>query len=219
MTVEDTLLENTIMDISEPHSADTVGVASTNRRLDKVEHDVQVLNTAVATMTTEVRNLYKIQHESSQKLDKLLDQGGVTSATRGMIPVSYVTWAVSAFIAIIAVFLTALTFASGAIKDDIAAGNALNDKEFERLDTLALNSKENINSTHDIIDKEAQYAGAVTDLKIAKLQMLIEKEKEILRNDINDATTSVKLNESRLDDIAQSLNRLTQSAGISATAP
>lgn len=198
--------------MSEPHIADTIGVASTNRRLDKVEHDVQVLNTAVATMTTEVRNLYKIQHESSQKLDKLLDQGGVTSATRGMIPATYITWGVSAVIAIVAVGLTALTLASNSIKEDIAAGNSLNDKEFERLDTLVDNSKESIVKTHELLDRESQYAEALTDLKIAKLQMQLEKEKELLRAEDANTREDIVKQESRLDAILKNLSGITQSS-------
>ncbi len=200
------ILENG--DMSEPHIADTIDVASTNRRLDKVEHDVQVLNTAVATMTTEVRNLYKIQHESSQKLDKLLDQGGVNSATRGMIPASYITWGVSAFIAVVAVGLTALTLALNYIKEDIVAGNALTSKEFERLDTRIDTNKENLNSVHLTIDREAQYGETLTDLKIAKLQLQLEKEKELLSRENSITQEALLKQESRLDAILKSLSGL-----------
>lgn len=187
--------------MSDNYTSESAGVASTNRRLDKVEHDVQVLNTAVATMTTEVRNLYTIQNEASQKLDKLLDQGGVQSATKGMIPVAYITWGVSAFIATIAVGLTALTIASNSIKEDIQAGNALNEKEFERLDTLATANKERNEQLHVVLNKELSYNTAISDLKLANLKLLIEKEKELLQLDITAEKQASSAHAARLEAI------------------
>lgn len=111
-------------------------VTYTNRRLDKVEHEVNVLGTSMAALATEVRGLHNLQQEMATNIKQLIATNSGITASKGMVPVSYVTWGVSAFIALTALGLTMLGLLNGSIKDDITSQATKTEAEFERLNQL-----------------------------------------------------------------------------------
>lgn len=113
--------------------ADNLAEQGGSKRIDRIEHDVKNLHSSVVAVTTEVKNISRVQNETSTKIDQLLERSSSTMAVKGMVPAQYITWSISAFIALLGIGLTMLALAAGFIRSDIKASEDLIKRDIDRL--------------------------------------------------------------------------------------
>lgn len=115
--------------------------------MDRVEEDVSKLNTSVSAIGVQVGTMATQQSESAGKLDQLLARGMGQEATKGMVPVSYITWAIGALISFTGVGLTILTIAAAVI---LFAMNHNAEKDGLKIDIVTAKVEENHEDIDDI---------------------------------------------------------------------
>ena len=123
-------------------------LATFGKRLGVVEEDMGDLKVEMAKTT---EGLIGVRHDMGilfSKLDRIAEDRGSVTATRGMIPITYVTWFITTLVAVCALGMTALVFAGGIM---IYAMTSENEK-----DHLLI-----AENTHEIGDAERHQA--VTD--------------------------------------------------------
>ena len=96
--------------------------SSLTSRVSKIEEDITDLRTQGAQHTSLLEGVRSDTSLLFGKLDQLLSRPDAT-ATRGMIPVSYVTWGIGALLTIVGLFFTASVMVAGVILFAVNSGD------------------------------------------------------------------------------------------------
>lgn len=93
------------------------------QRLSVVEDDLNELKVTAASSSTKIDAIGADMGIMFKKMDRIAESSGSNAATKGMIPVSYVTWAVTTLMALVALGITMLTVAGGVMIYAMASGD------------------------------------------------------------------------------------------------
>ena len=186
--------------------ANTNGSTTANKRLDLVESDLKNLATIqgeqgrqLATVATEVSSISKTQHETAGKLDQLLARGAGTEATKGMISVQSVMWAIGMLIALCSLGVTALMFFSNSIKSDIdTTNNAIENSQKAISDFYT--------REFDPIKKEVQLM-LTNRFRREDFEIFIQQYHIPLIEKVNDLVTEQAINKTLIDSNIKELNK------------
>jgi hypothetical protein len=125
---------------TEQQSETKMTTVQLGKRVGDLEHDVKSLNKSVGELSVvtngvqqNVNILTTGQQAQSEKLDRLLARNAGGEATKGMIPVSYVTWGVGAVLTMTGLFFTASIIVAGMILFAMESGDKQNDLVTDRV--------------------------------------------------------------------------------------
>lgn len=125
---------------TEQQSETKMTTQQLGKRVGDLEADVKSLGKSVGDLATvtagvqqQVSSLSQGQGAQSDKLDRLLARNAGGEATKGMIPVSYVTWGVGAVLTMIGLFFTASIIVAGVILFAMESGDKQNDLITDRV--------------------------------------------------------------------------------------
>lgn len=159
------------------------------KRVGDLETDVKTLAKSVgdlATVTTTVQQQVNMlthgQQSQSEKLDRLLSRTTGSEATKGMIPVNYVTWGVGAVLTMIGLFFTAAVIVAGVVLFAVDSGDS---QTHSRIDSQSLIERAHIDHVNEVID-----------LRVDSAEHSIEKN-----------TQEIRIIEKKIDDLKDHASR------------
>ena len=120
-------------DQPDPAMEAKMSTAQLGGRVNRLETDVGEMRVEVTRSTSSIEGM---RGEIARMFEKLDQWGGAISgstATKGMIPATYVTWAVGVFVSLIGVGLTLMTLAAGIV---LFAMNGNRELDGQRMDYI-----------------------------------------------------------------------------------
>jgi len=127
------------------------------KRVGELEVDVKNLTKSVGDLSTvaastqqQVNMLTQGQTAQSEKLDRLLARTAGGEATKGMIPVSYVTWGIGAFLTLAGLGLSITTIGGAVVLFAVNSGDKQSSAKIESISKLERAHIDHVNETIDL---------------------------------------------------------------------
>lgn len=110
---------------------DTARIDHVEKNVDQLGKSVVKLETTVSGLDVRLGGVEGQMTSANAGINQLLQRGSGYEATKGMVPVTTITWAVGTLLTLVTISFTMLMFFSSSIKEEILDKSELNNKQYQ----------------------------------------------------------------------------------------